>query len=150
MVQLLASVLAFALCFACGSSTESHGVGAAGAGGEAGQSAAAGDGGDASELDPNVACLHSANAFCDAVYACLSADELFALGLADTVTGCVANLGESQSCEASTAADFCGGTGRYDAHAAVECAREAQSASCEDIQRGDEFAPSCNRVCAGS
>jgi hypothetical protein len=152
MRSLFGVTLQFGLCVGCSShALQGPGTGGtSGAGGETGQAANPGGGGEAGQggqPDANVACIDAVTAFCDAVYACLSADELFALELPETVDGCVSDMSDSNTCAAAAPADFCGGGGSYDVHAAVGCAQESKAASCEDVQSGDEFAPSCNRVC---
>jgi hypothetical protein len=142
--------LALGIAAGCGSEPlDGTSPGSGGGAGAAGQSANAGanEGGAPDAGDPRTACVEAGVSFCNAVYACLSADDLFALELPESVTGCVENMSRANTCDAALADDFCNGTDSYDADAALRCAQESKAASCAEIQSGSEFAPSCNLVC---
>jgi hypothetical protein len=70
-----------------------------------------------------------------------------AIGLPASVSACKSQLREESGCDVATVEDACDGNETFHADQAEKCIGQAESASCNQIESGDNFAPACDKVC---
>lgn len=110
---------------------------------------ASGCGGDDDDGGGNVQalCNDAADAICERVYECLTDAQREFLGFPDSIAACKSEQRDELGCDTATEEDACEGSETYHSDAAERCVDQLESASCSQIEGGEDYSPACDEVC---